>query len=209
MRVLVACEYSATVRSAFDRAGCDAWSCDLIMCEKLGKHYRMDIMSLLDKSLMLPGKGWDLIIAHPPCQFLAVSGNRWYAGTEKRQKAFEWTMNLWEKMKASADHVAMENPVGVISSLWRPPDQYIQPWQFGHGETKKTGLWLHNLPKLQPTNIVSGRQERVWRMGPSPERAKERARFYTGIADAMAEQWGSYEILSRKNTEHKQIQINL
>ena len=110
--------------------------------------------------------------------------------SQERLTAIDWTTVLWSAAKQCAPRVALENPVGVLSSQWRPPDHYIQPWQFGHGETKKTGLWLHNLPKLVPTNIVEGREQRIWKMGPSPYRGKERSRFYTGIAEAMAEQWG-------------------
>lgn len=136
---------------------------------------------------------WDLIIMHPPCTALAVSGNRWYGAGQPRHKerrdAIEWTMNLWELACSSARHVAMENPVGVLPVK---PTQYIQPWEYGHGETKKTGLWLHNLPALRPTNVVAGREPRIWKLPPSADRAKIRSQTYEGIAAAMAQQWGDH-----------------
>lgn len=128
------------------------------------------------------------MIAHPPCTHLAVSGNRWYAGTQEREDAIEFFRFF---LDAPIRRIAVENPVGVISTAIRPPDQYIQPWQFGHGETKKTGLWLKNLPLLHPANVVDGREQRIWKMPPSPERSKQRSKTYTGIAQAMADQWGS------------------
>ena len=183
MRVLVGCEYSRTVGSAFEAVGHTVLTCDLEPCEQGGRHYQGDVFEALSKDV------WDLIILHPPCTHMAVCGNRHYAGTEARSAAVVWTLDLWLKALATGAKVALENPVGVLSSKWRPPDQYIQPWQFGHGETKKTGLWLHNLPPLKPTNIVDGREPRIWKMSPSPDRGKERSRFYPGIAAAMAQQW--------------------
>jgi site-specific DNA-cytosine methylase len=182
MRVLVACEYSGVVRSAFRAAGHDAWSCDLLPAEDGdAHHYQQNVLTLLDK-------GWDLMIAHPPCTHLAVSGARWFKEKVLEQlQALEFVRRL---LDAPIPSIALENPVSVISSKIRKPDQIIQPWQFGHGETKATCLWLKNLPKLQPTNIVEGREGRVWKMGPSPDRWKERSRTYTGIAAARAEQWG-------------------
>ena len=179
MNVLVACEFSGIVRDAFIARGHNAISCDLEPSEKPGPHLQGDIRNAY-------WFDWDLVIAHPPCTYLAVSGNRWYAGTQQRDDAagFAAMFNSW------ADKVCIENPVSALSSLWRKPDQTIQPWQFGHGEVKRTCLWLKNLPKLEPTNIVEGREQRVWKHPPSPDRQKNRSRFYTGIAEAMAEQWG-------------------
>lgn len=182
MRVLVACEYSGRVRSAFREAGHEAWSCDLLDSEDGDRHHiKGDVLPLL-------ADGWDLMIAHPPCTHLAVSGARWFK--EKRaeqEEALEFVQTL---MNAPIPKIAIENPVSVISSRIRKPDLIIQPWQFGHGETKTTCLWLKGLPKLIPTNIVPGREARVHRMPPSPDRWKERSRTYSGIAKAMAEQWG-------------------
>lgn len=185
MRVLVACECSGRVREAFRKLGHAAFSNDI---------QRPDdgsVWHLQADCIIAIKQGWDLIIMHPPCTALAVSGNRWYGKGmpkhEDRLKAIEWTMSLWELAKEHADMVAMENPVGVIPM---PATQYIQPWQFGHGETKKTGLWLHNLSPLNPTKIVDGRDNRVHRMPPSSDRAKLRSETYQGIADAMADQWG-------------------
>ncbi len=184
--VLVGCEFSGIVRDAFTERGHDAWSCDLLPCEASNwGHLRRDVFD----AIKLDGP-WDLIILHPPCTHLAVSGNRWYAGSDERSEAIRWTHSLWTQAIRSADKVALENPVGVLSSAWRKPDQYIQPWEYGHGETKKTGLWLHSLPKLRPTEVVEGREQRVWKMGPSPERSADRSRTYEGIAAAMADQWG-------------------
>jgi len=187
LSVLVACEYSGIVRDAFIDAGHDAMSCDLLPSESdKGLHFQGDIFECLESNLY-----WDLIIAHPPCTALCVAGNRHYSGTQEREDALEWTEKLWKECFKACGSMAFENPVGVISSRFRPPDQYIQPWQFGHGETKKTGLWLDNLPLLEPTNIVEGREQRIWKMAPHPDRPKERSRFYTGIASAMADQWGN------------------
>ena len=184
-RVLVGCEYSGTVAAAFSEQGHDVLTCDLEPTERVDiPHYQGDIHVLLDGD-----RHWDLTVLHPPCTALCVAGNRHYSGTKERARAINWTISLWEFAKRHSDRVALENPVGVLSSAWRPPDQYIQPWQFGHGETKKTGLWLHNLPPLKPTNIVDGREQRIWKMAPSPDRPKERSRFYSGIAEGMAKQW--------------------
>ena len=184
MRVLVGCEYSGTVRDAFIAQGHNAWSCDLLESESPGPHFQADIFEAIGCS-----NSWDLIILHPPCTHMAVCGNRYWSGTKEREAAIAWTRKLWQAAVQNADRVALENPVSVLSSQWQKPTQYIQPWQFGHGETKKTGLWLHNLPPLEPTNIVEGREQRIWKMSPSPDRGKERSRFYPGIAAAMAQQW--------------------
>ena len=181
MKVLVACEYSGTVRDAFIRAGHDAMSCDILPTDSRGPHYQGDVRDIL-------GEGWDLMIAHPPCTHLAVSGARWFKDKVTEQaEALDFVRLL---MNAPVERIAIENPISIISSKIRKPDQIIQPWQFGHGETKATCLWLKNLPKLTPTNIVEGRDNRIHRMPPSPDRWKLRSATYKGIAEAMAEQWG-------------------
>lgn len=187
MRVLVACEFSGVVRDAFRALGHDAWSCDLLPCETGPLwHIRGDVRRYLDL-------GWDLMVAHPPCTHLAVSGARWFAGKrEEQEEALAFVRLL---LDAPILRIALENPVSVISSRIRKPDQIIQPWQFGHGEVKATCLWLRNLPKLVPTDIVEGREARVHRMGPSPTRWADRSRTLPGIADAMAEQWGESQTL--------------
>ena len=182
MRVLVACEFSGVVRDAFLAHGHDAWSCDLLPSESLGeRHYQCDVREILPE-------GWGLMIAHPPCTHLAVSGARWFKGKEREQA--EALAFVQELMDAPIPRICIENPVSVISSKIRKPDQIIQPWQFGHGETKATCLWLKNLPKLIPTKVVDGRAARVHFASPGPERWKERSRTLRGIAAAMAEQWG-------------------
>ena len=184
MKVLVACEYSGVVRDAFRSGGHDAWSCDLLPSDAPGPHITGDCIPAIKS------KVWDLIIMHPPCTALAVSGNRWYGKGQpknpERIEAIKWTMDLWELAKAHSYRVAMENPVGVLPIK---PTQYVHPWQFGHGETKKTGLWLHNLPPLDPTNVVEGREQRIWKLPPSADRWKIRSTTFQGIADAMADQW--------------------
>lgn len=181
MRVLIACEYSGTVRDAFIARGHDAWSCDLLPSDRPGPHYQRDVGIVLRDR-------WDLMIAHPPCTHLAVSGARWFK--DKLAEQAEALRFVEALMSAPIPMICIENPVSIISSRIRKPDQIIQPWQFGHGETKATCLWLKRLPKLVPTNIVSGREARVHRMPPGPDRWKERSRTYQGIADAMAAQWG-------------------
>lgn len=181
MRVLVACEYSGRVRDAFRARGHLAMSCDLLPTEAEGPHHIGDVSELLDV-------GWDLMIAHPPCTHLAVSGSRWFK--DKREEQAEALAFVQMLMDAPIPRIAIENPISVISSRIRKPDQIIQPWQFGHGETKATCLWLKNLPKLTPTSIVEGREARVHRMPPGPDRWKDRSRTYLGIAEAMADQWG-------------------
>lgn len=183
-RVLVACEFSGIVRDAFTQQGHEAWSCDLLPSEKPGNHYQGDVLGLLKL------KGcWDLVIAHPPCTHLAVSGYRWfkYKTDGEQESALAFVKML---LNADVDRIALENPVSVISSKIRKPDQIIQPWMFGHGERKTTCLWLKSLPKLLPTEVVDGRSARVHREPPSPERWKNRSRTYPGIAWAMATQWG-------------------
>ena len=181
MRILIACEYSGTVRDAFIAAGHDAVSCDLLPSESPGPHYQGDVTDII-------GNGWDMMIAHPPCTHLAVSGARWFHLKQQEQaEALDFVRLL---MNAPIPRIAIENPVSIISSRIRKPDQVIQPWQFGHGETKATCLWLKGLPKLTPTNIVEGREARIHKMPPSPNRWKLRSTTYKGIAAAMAQQWG-------------------
>ena len=179
-RVLVACEYSGRVRDAFIRNGCEAVSCDLLPTDQPGPHYQGDVFDIIND-------GWDLMVAHPPCTHLAVSGARWFHKKESEQKeALDFVRRL---LSAPINHIAIENPISVISSKIRKPDQIIQPWMFGHGETKATCLWLKNLPPLQPTEIVEGRENKVHKMPPSEHRWKLRSLTYQGIADAMGDQW--------------------
>lgn len=188
MRVLVACEYSATVRDAFRARGHDAWSCDLLPTEGDPTwHLRDDIFHVLNSSRW--GWGWDMMIAHPPCTDLAVSGARHFAekiADGRQQNALDFVRAL---MAANAERICIENPISVISSKIRKPDQIIQPWMFGHGETKATCLWLKGLPKLVATDVVEGREARIHKMPPGPDRWKERSRTFKGIAEAMADQW--------------------
>ena len=183
MRVLIACEYSGTVRDAFIHKGHEAMSCDLLPTDAPGPHYQGDVFDVINQ-------GWDLMIAHPPCTHLAVSGARWFKDKKVEQaEAIDFFMRL---VNAPIPKIAVENPVCIMSTRYRKPDQVIQPWQYGHGETKATCLWLKNLPVLTPTNIVEGREQRIHKMAPSPTRWKERSKTFQGIADAMASQWGIY-----------------
>jgi len=181
MKVLIACEYSGAVRDEFIKLGHDAVSCDLLPTEKPGPHYQGDVFDIIDDS-------WDLMIAHPPCTHLAVSGARWFK--EKQSEQYEALEFVKKLLAAPIKRIALENPVSIISTRIRKPDQTIQPWQYGHGETKATCLWLKNLSILKPTKIVDGREARVHLEPPGPDRWKNRSRTYTGIAQAMAEQWG-------------------
>jgi hypothetical protein len=182
VRVLVACEYSGRVRDAFLRHGHDAMSCDILPSDAPGPHYQGDVRDIL-------GEGWDLMVAHPPCTHLAVSGARWFKDKVAEQAdALDFVRTL---LNAPIPRIALENPISIISSRIRKPDQIIQPWQFGHGETKATCLWLQGLSKLTPTQIVDGREPRVHRLPPSADRWKERSTTYLGIAEAMADQWGT------------------
>jgi hypothetical protein len=179
--VLVGCEFSGIVREAFRRRGHDAWSCDLLPSEQAGPHLQADLRDVLDQ-------GWDLAIFHPPCTHLAVSGARWFADKQREQAdALRFVRCL---LDAPIPRLALENPISIISSRIRKPDQIVQPWMFGHGEIKATCFWLKGLPKLTPTQVVAGRQPRVHHEPPSPDRWKRRSRTLTGIAEAMAEQWG-------------------
>lgn len=183
MRVLVACEFSGTVRDEFLALGHEAISCDLLPTESPGPHYLGDVRDILDYP-------FDLMIAHPPCTHLSVSGARHFEAKRidgRQQSAVSFFMML---AKADIPRIAIENPVCIMSSIYRKPDQTVQPWQFGHGETKATCLWLKGLPPLQPTEIVDGREQRVHRMPPSEDRWKERSKTYIGLAKAMATQWG-------------------
>lgn len=182
MRVLIACEFSGVVRDAFTALGHDAWSCDLLPTERPGQHIQGDVIELLHSDT-----NWDLMIAHPPCRYLAVSGARWFKGREQNQADALWFVR--RLMAAPIDRIAIENPISVISTHIRKPDQIIQPWQFGHPEIKATCLWLKNLPLLKPTNIVEGRTARVHREPPGPDRWKNRSRTLEGIARAFAYQW--------------------
>jgi len=186
MRVLVACEYSGRVRDAFRRRGHDAWSCDLLEFEADPSwHYQAPIESVLVN-------GWDLMIAHPPCTHLAVSGSRHFHRKQREQaEALDFVRLL---MDAPISRWCIENPVSIISTAIRPPDQIIQPWQFGHGETKATCLWLHNLPCIKSTDVVEGREPRIHMMPPGPNRWKERSRTFNGIAEAMGDQWGTRDL---------------
>lgn len=189
MKVLIACEYSGAVRDAFIRGGHDAMSCDLLPTEAPGPHYQGDVRDVLDYP-------WDLMIAHPPCTHLSVIGARHFEAKRmdgRQQSAVSFFMAL---ARAQIPMIAIENPVCIMSSMWRKPDQVIQPWQFGHGETKATCLWLKGLPLLRPTDVVEGRESRIHRMPPSAERWKERSRTFSGIAEAMATQWGRSLVLS-------------
>ena len=202
MKVLVACEFSGTVRDAFKAQGHDAWSCDILPSEIPGNHIQDDVLEHLNEE-------WDLMIAHPPCTHTAASGARWFPEKRHEQsKAIQFFTDLYH---ADIEKVCLEHPVSIISTVFRKPDQYIHPWMFGHGETKKTGLWLKGLPKLEPTHIrtkeqeliidyvddvretyhdsVEGRENRIHRMPPSKDRWKLRSITYPGIAEAMATQW--------------------
>jgi hypothetical protein len=186
MRVLVACEYSGCVRDAFISKGHDAMSCDMLPTDAPGPHYQGDVRDLLGLGI------WDLMIAHPPCTHLAVSGARHFAA-KKASGVQDYALDFVRLLLDAPIHrIALENPISIISSRIRKPDQIIQPWQYGHGETKATCLWLKNLPKLQPTNIVEGREARIHKMPPSADRWKERSRTFAGIADAMAGQWSVF-----------------
>lgn len=190
MRVLIACEFSGIVRDAFRVRGHDAWSCDLLPSDRTGPHLQANVLEVLED-------GWDLLLAFPPCTHLASSGARWFkAKAAEQASAIDFVKKLWD---APAPRIAIENPIGVLSTKFRKPDQILQPWQFGHPESKATCLWLKGLPPLQPTNILPLPASGRWanqtpsgqnRLGPSADRWKLRSLTYSGVADAMAEQWG-------------------
>ena len=199
MRVLVACEFSGIVRDAFKGKGHDAWSCDILASESKGNHIKGDVLKRLDE-------GWDLMIAHPPCTHLAVSGARWFKYKQKEQlEALDFVKKL---LDAPINKIALENPVSIISSKIRKPDQIIQPYQFGHEAQKTTCLWLKNLPKLKSTKVVGKGQFTIFKSGKKHpkwyadalklskhDRMKKRSETFKGIAEAMADQWGSYETI--------------
>lgn len=182
MKVIIGCEFSGTVRDAFIARGHDAISCDVLPTEQPGPHLQREYRAV-DLT------GFDLAILHPPCTHLASSGARWFSEKRKEQEEalefFRWCLCV------PVPRLAVENPVGVANTLIQQPDQIIQPWMFGEGEVKTTCLWLKNLPLLRPTQIVAGREQRLWKLPPSDDRWKERSKTYQGIADAMADQWGS------------------
>lgn len=213
MNVAILFECSGKVRDAFRALGHNAVSVDIQPDDNDSQyHYEMDIEDFFTceetAQHCFNAPMYDLIIMHPPCTALACSGNRWYGKGmprhEERQKSTIQTVQWLNRAKNLAHHVALENPVGVLSDILGKP-QYIQPWQFGHGETKKTGLWLYSLPELQPTKIVEGRENRIWRMPPSEGRAKMRSETYQGIADAMAKQWSEY-ILDNKGENNDTVE---
>lgn len=199
MKILVACEFSGTVRDAFSRGGHEAWSCDLLPSEKPGNHYEGNVLDIICD-------GWDLMVAHPPCTFLTVAANKWMKPEfadrfpnrpQQREEAVSFFMAM---INAPIPQIAVENPIGVISSRYRKPDQVVQPWMFGHGETKATCFWLKGLPRLIPTHIDGDmfaaetppeREQRLHNLPPSPTRWMERSKTFQGIADAMATQWGN------------------
>jgi hypothetical protein len=180
MRVLVACEFSGIVRDAFAQLGHDSWSCDLLETERPGQHIVGDVLEVMTR-------GWDLMVAHPPCTALCRAGDRWYRQSPARQEAVAFVQQLYD---APVPRIAIENPRG-LNRFWRQADQTIQPWMFGHGETKASLLWLRNLPPLMATNVSTGRTPRVFWAQPGPNRWKERSRTLEGVAAAMADQWGA------------------
>lgn len=182
MKVLIGCEFSGRVREAFRRMGHDAWSCDILPSEIPGAHIQDDVFNHLED-------GWDMLIHHWRCFNMCSSGARWFHKKLKDQA--EDVAFFIRLCQCTIPLTCGENPIGVLSTKYRKPDQIIHPWQFGCGETKATCLWLKGLPPLKPTNIVDGRENKVWKMGPSPTRWKDRSRTYQGIADAMADQWGN------------------
>jgi len=190
LKVIIGCEFSGTVRDEFTKLGHDAWSCDLLPSEKPGQHIQGNILSVLSGNA---AKYWDLAIFHPPCTYLCNSGVRWLLIDKKRWKLMKEAALFFKSLLESPiPRIAVENPIMhkyAVEIIGRRQDQIIQPWQFGHGETKATGLWVKNLPLLIPTNIVSGREQRIHKLPPSKDRWKLRSLTYQGIAEAMAIQW--------------------
>lgn len=186
-KLLVACERSRVVAQAFEARGWEVLSCDLEPARRGGAHYHGDLFDVIDYP-------WDAIICHPPCTHTAVSGAKHFAAKKLDGRYYAGPSFIMRLVKAAKHipHFALEQPVSVLASVWRKPDQTIQPWQFGHGETKATCLWLRGLPLLTPTCIVDGREARIHKMPPSDDRAEKRSETYPGIADAMADQWGRY-----------------
>lgn len=189
MRVLIACEFSGIVRDAFTARGHEAWSIDLLPTERPGKHVQGDILEFISRP-WAPGH-WDMMIAFPPCTYLAASGARWWATRRPQQEASLMFVGALLDFAARIPRFAMENPVGILSRSFRKPDQIVQPWMFGHGETKATCLWTYGLPKLVPTHVVDGRAARVHMAPDSKDRWKRRSRTLPGLAEAMADQWGN------------------
>lgn len=186
MKVLIACEYSGTIRNEFTKLGHDVMSCDLLPTETEGNHYQGDVREVIHYP-------WDMIIAHPPCTNTSVSGARWFKEKRKtgaQQASVSFFLELWRHAQQHIEHAAFEHPVSIMSTLLRKPDQTIQPWQHGHGETKATCLWLKNLPPLEPSDVVDGRESRIYNLPPTDDRWKIRSKTYAGIAAAMAAQWG-------------------
>jgi hypothetical protein len=181
MRVLVACEFSGVVRDAFRTRGHDAWSCDLLPSESPGPHIQADVLEVLTW-------GWDVMVAHPPCTHLCRAGDRWYRDSRERLQAALFVRHLAD---APIRYIAIENPRGALGRLWRRPDQIVQPWMFGEGETKATCLWLKGLAPLLATSVSTGRAPRVHFVAPGPDRWKDRSRTLPGVAAAMADQWSS------------------
>lgn len=207
MKILVACEESQRVTIEFRKLGHEAYSCDTEPCsgDHPEWHLQQDVLPLIKAQWHISTKtedgnpktitgGWDMIIAFPPCTHLAVSGARYFKQKQKDGRQKQGIDFFMEFTQCRCKMVAIENPIGIMSTYYRKPDQIIQPWQFGHGETKATCLWLKNLPLLTPTDIVDGREQRIWRMPPGKDRAKERSKTFLGIAKAMAEQWGKIEM---------------
>lgn len=192
-RILIACERSGRVRDAFLRRGMDAISCDLEETDVAGPHIVGDALTVARSG------DWLAVIGFPPCTHLCSSGARWWSGRQREQaEAIEFVLALSE----TASCTAIENPIGRLSTVWRKPDQILQPWQFGHGETKATCLWLRNLPVLEPTEIVDGREPAIWHMGPGPDRSRRRSLTYAGVAEAMAEQWTPWLRGEREKTQY-------
>lgn len=185
MKVLIGCEESGTVRDAFIDLGHNAMSCDLLPSRRPGPHYQGDIFDVLKE-------GWDLIILHPPCTFTALCGNRWYWNSPLRSKGVEFCKRSWDTARSVCKRVALEQPKTIMQKYIGKRSQSIQPYQFGHGETKETWLWLQGLPKLKPTNEVEGREHLIWKMPPGETRQRDRSVTYSGIARAMAEQWSVF-----------------
>ena len=186
MRALIACEESQAVTIAMRAKGVEAYSCDILPCSggHPGWHIQGDVRQVLREP-------WDMVIAFPPCTHLACSGARWFKEKQADGRQYQGISMFMECTEANAPRVAVENPVGIMSTKYRKPDQIIQPWQHGHGETKATCLWLKGLPLLEPTNVVPGREQRVWKMAPGPDRARLRSKTFPGIARAMAQQWST------------------
>lgn len=185
-RVLVAFEESQAVTIEMRKLGLDAFSWDLLPASGGYPEWHLQ-----DEGFDLLEDDWDMVLAFPPCTHLASSGARWFEEKRKDGRQQQGIDLFMRAINAKSERIAVENPIGIMSTIYRKPDQIIQPWQYGHGEVKSTCLWLKNLPLLTPTNVVEGREQRVWRMGPSPNRSVERSKTYPGIAKAMAEQWGT------------------